>query len=53
MRQALKVFDGMTDELPIGKHAFIDYVLIFRDKQYYIWEVKNVRSHIDLASNGP
>jgi hypothetical protein len=44
MKQAMKIFDGMVEELPIGKNTVIDYLLIFRDNMYWAWEIKGVRS---------
>ena len=43
----------MADGFPIGKNSFVDYVLIFSGKKYWAWEIKGVRSHVDLAAQGP
>jgi len=40
----------MADGFPIGKNSFVDYVLIFSGKKYWAWEIKGVRSHVDLAA---
>lgn len=53
MRQANKIFDGMADEIPVGKNSYIDYIILFRANKYWVWEVQNIRSCQDMTAHGP
>ena len=53
MRQAMKIFDGMSDEIEIGQRPLVDYVVMVSNKKWWLWEVKGIRSVGEMASQGP